>query len=216
MRQINQTEGGGVLFLHPLRGGGDPFGRGDARRRPPKGREGKLAEIALQLLAQAHRLGVHIEDLAAVRRIERPRRDREIRAGMHVIPPEQLGAGEARDLAAQLVPEFFSAHDVVALFPEAHLGGLSVIPAVADDAMLRRRPAGKDRRLRRAGHGGKSRLVGLPAVFFRKGRELRRVRTRQGLRKSDDVENGESHADCFSRRRGHHASPQPCDPVPDM
>ena len=135
VRQIDEAEGGRVFFLHPFRGGGDPLGRGDARRRSPEGGERELAEIAFEFVAHRHRLGVDVEDLASVRRIERPRGDGEIRGGVHVVPPEELGAGEAGDFAAQLVPEFFAADEVVALFPEPDLGGLAVIPAVGDDAV---------------------------------------------------------------------------------
>lgn len=45
--KINEREGGGVPFLHPFGGGGDPFGRCDACGWPPEGWEGKRAKIRL-------------------------------------------------------------------------------------------------------------------------------------------------------------------------
>ena len=104
MREIYQAQRRRVFLLHPFRGGGDPLGRSNPRRRSPERLERKRAEVVFQLVAHRHRLCVDIEYLAPVRRIERPRGDGEIRSGMHVVPPKQLGAGKAGDFTPQFIP----------------------------------------------------------------------------------------------------------------
>ena len=139
--QIYQGQGGGVFLLHPFRRGGDPFRRSNACRWAPEGREGEGAEIRFDLIPHGHGLGVDVEVLRTIRRVERARGDCEVRGGVHVIPPEELGAGEARHGFPQGVPDFFTVDYMVRLLPEADFGALTVIPAVGDDAMLRRRGA---------------------------------------------------------------------------
>src|ERR1039458_7212451 len=55
----------------------------------------------------------------------------------------------------QRVPDFLAVNNAVGLFPELHFRKFAIIPAVADDAVLRRRFAGEIIRLRGAGDGGK-------------------------------------------------------------
>ena len=58
---------------------------------------------------------------------------------MHVVPPEEFGAGGVRDFFPEGVPDLFAVDDVIGLFPKADFGGLTVVPAVGDDAVLLRR-----------------------------------------------------------------------------
>ena len=88
MRQIDERQAGPAFLFNPFRALGNPGGALDVGTRSPESLEGKIAEIFFDALTQAHRLGVDIEDLASIRRIERSRRDAEIGGGVHVIPPE--------------------------------------------------------------------------------------------------------------------------------
>ena len=148
---------------------------GDASSRAPEGWKGELSEIRLELIAHFHGLGVDVEDLAAIGRIERTRSDRKVRRGMHVVPPEELGAGEVGDFLAQLFPQLLAVDQVVALLPKANLGALAVIPAVGHDPVLLRPSAGQNGGLRGAGHRRKGRLIALAAQLLAKSGQTRRV-----------------------------------------
>ena len=82
-------------------------------------------------------------------------------------------------------------NEVVRLFPKLDFGEFAVEPAVADDAVLRRRFAGEIIGLRGAGDGGKRgrdvRERAAPAKF----RDARRVFADERLGEADDVDDGE-------------------------
>ena len=88
-----------------------------------------------------------------------------------------MANGEWRmaELFAQRVPDFWAVDEVVGLFPELDFGEFAVEPAVADDAVLRRRFAGEIIRLRGAGDGGKRRRDVRERAALGKVRDARRV-----------------------------------------
>ncbi len=73
VRQVNEMEVGRVAFLQPASGGSDPPRRRDARARSPERRERELTEVPLDLRPQRSRLAGDVEDLRAVRPVDRPR-----------------------------------------------------------------------------------------------------------------------------------------------
>ena len=100
MRQIDERQRRIVLGHDQLGGFGNPARRGDRGGRPPELKQRKRTEPLGQPLAQFGRHGVAIGQLAPVGLVDRPRRRAEIVARRHVVPPEHVGAGEARDRAA--------------------------------------------------------------------------------------------------------------------
>ena len=113
VRQINQAQRGPMLELRPPGRLGDPAGggvrralrRGQPGGRSPKGGKRKLAELLFDLRPQPQRRGVNVENLASIGRIQRTRRDRPIRAGIHVVPPKKLGTGETRNEGDEVPPK---------------------------------------------------------------------------------------------------------------
>ena len=95
-----------------------------------------------------------VGDFASVRRVHRPRRHRVVRRRVHVVPPADVGAGEARiDLPGDL-PEFGPLDQMVGLPPELDLALVAKVPAVADDAVLAGPGAGEISGLHRRCHSG--------------------------------------------------------------
>lgn len=136
---------------------------------------------------------MNVEDLSAIGGIQRPGSDREVRLGIHVVPPEQLRAGETWNLTAQGLPELFSSNDMIALFPEPDLGGFSIIPAIGDGAVLARGFTGNKRRLSRAGDRRKSGAECLQPVLLRKPGKSRHVLAKKRPGESDDIKNSKTH-----------------------
>ena len=94
-------------------------------------------------------------------------------------------------LFAEFVPDFRALNEVVRLFPELDFGKFAVEPAVADDAVLRRRFAGEIIRLRGAGDGGKRGRDLRERAAFAKFRDARRVFADERFGEADDVDDGE-------------------------
>ena len=95
VRQVRHDEVG-ALLAHDLPGGlDDPARRGDRRRRPPVLEERELAERAGELVVQGGRAHVGVGRLAAVGVVDRPRRDGDVGAGAHRVPPADVRRGEA-------------------------------------------------------------------------------------------------------------------------
>src|SRR5262245_19898060 len=102
MREINEAERRLIFIFDPFGGFGDPagdcIGRTGwglaARSRPPKGGKRKFAEVSLYLRTNRIGPGVDVENLSSVRGVHWPRRNRVVGTRIHVVPPEQFGAGE--------------------------------------------------------------------------------------------------------------------------
>src|SRR5205809_165331 len=75
----------------------------------------------LQLGLQDVGLRVDAGDLAAVGRVGWARRDGPVRARVHVVPPEELGAGEAGQTAARRLPHLLAGDEAVGLPPQPDL-----------------------------------------------------------------------------------------------
>src|SRR5262249_43784246 len=136
------------------------------------------------------RRSINIENLPSVRGVHRAWGDGIIRARIHVVPPEQLRAGELRVHLPKLVPEFSTAHQVIRLLPELDLSQFAVVPPVAYNAVLRRWIAGQVRRLCRASDRRKRGHDGLRPSFLAKPRNAWRVLSDQRLGEADDVDDG--------------------------
>ncbi len=194
VRQVDERQRGALQLEDAHRAAADPARALDAGRRPPESEQRELSELTLQFVAKLRRVGVDIRQLAPVGRVHRTRRDRIVGRRIHVVPPEELGAGERRIEPLRRVPQPFAVHQMVRLAPEPHFGEVAEIPAVRDDAMLARQSPGDERRL----HGR------------RDGRRDRRQRTHCApLRDATDVRcmlqqrGGETHDVQYERTRHH-------------
>ncbi len=118
VRQVHQRQRRLPGVHHVLAGPGNPLAADDVRPRPPELEQRERAEPLGQLVAQGVRLGVDVRQLAPVRGVLRPRRHREVGAGVHVVPPEQLGAGERRVPLPGRVPDLLARDQVVRLPPQ--------------------------------------------------------------------------------------------------
>src|SRR5665213_1706242 len=94
-------------------------------------------------------------------------------------------------LFAERVPDFFAVNNVIRLSPKLDFGLLAVEPAVADDAVFRRRFAGEIIRLRGAGDGGKRWRDLRERAAFAEFCEARRVSADERFGEADDVDDGE-------------------------
>ena len=94
-------------------------------------------------------------------------------------------------MVAERVPELGRLHQVIGLFPKMDFGEVAVVPAVAHDAVLRRRLAGEIVGLRGAGDGreggGDPRERAAPAEL----RQARGVPDQERFREADDIDDGE-------------------------
>ena len=125
-----------MLFFNPHGRIRNPATGGDSRRRPPEGREGKISEIGLQLFSHIHGRGIDVKNLTAVGRVYWTGRDREIRARIHIEPPEQLGAGELRIPVAKDFPELGTFNKMIRLLPELMFCKSAVIPSIGNYSVL--------------------------------------------------------------------------------
>ncbi len=152
VRKVDERQGGRAGAADMQRGIRDPLRGGDRRCRPPKLEQGKRAELAGELVAQLQRLRVAVRQLAAVRLVDRPRRDADVVRGGHVVPPEQIGGGERRIASLAGLPDLLAGHQPVGLPPQPDLHEIAEQPAIGDDAMVARQCAGHEGRLHAARH----------------------------------------------------------------
>lgn len=160
IRQVDEVQRGFVLALYPFGGVSNPLCCAYAGHRSPEGREWKFSQILFNGFPEVHRLGVDVKDFAAVSRVHGARCDGPIGGGIHVIPPEEFGAGEVRAVeSAQCFPDARALNEFVGLFPELNFAHAFVVPAVAGDGVLFRRKSSDVGALCRAGYcresGGK-------------------------------------------------------------
>jgi hypothetical protein len=66
VREVNEGEAGPVFFLDPFGAFGDPDGGFDVGAGAPEVAEGKGAEVFFDAIPQGHRVGVDVEDFAAI------------------------------------------------------------------------------------------------------------------------------------------------------
>ena len=190
VREIDERERRLPRVVDVLRAVGDPARRRDVGARAPVVEQGKDPELRIELVAQRHRLRVHVRDLAPVGGIHRARRDGVVRAAVHVVPPEQLRAGEGWVGAARLVPDLVTGDEMVRLLPEPHLRGVAKQPPVGDGAVVARQQPGRERRVHRAGDGGEHGAERPQSAARGEVAQIRRVLADQVARQADD-EQGE-------------------------
>ena len=165
VRQVDQAQRRLMAAFNPLSSLCNPtrsrIGRSltrvQSRRGPPKSEKRKLAEVRLDLRTNPMGPAVNIKDLPPVGRVHRAGRDRVIRGRPHVVPPKQFGAREVRLFPPHRVPEPRCLDQTLRLFPKVDFSQRPVIPAVADNAVLRRASPGHIVGLRRARHPRKRR-----------------------------------------------------------
>ena len=140
------------------------------------------------------RLGVAVGELAPVGLVDRARRRADRKAAGHVVPPEQVGAGEGRIAALARLPDLLALDEPVRLPPEPDLHQVAEQPAVADDAVLARQEPGREGRLHAARHRRRDRLERAHAAGRREPRETGRVGAEVAGRQPDGQEDeGRAH-----------------------
>src|SRR5207302_3740951 len=131
VRQVHERQRRAVPAEDEPRGVGDPARRGEAGAGTPEVEEREWTQRTLELVLQVVGLRVDAGNLAAVGGIRGARSDGPVRARVHVVPPEQLGAGEAGETAARRLPHFLAGDETVGLSPEPDLREIPEVPAVA-------------------------------------------------------------------------------------
>ena len=110
--------------------------------------------------------------------------------------------GTIGGLFAQFIPDFRRLNNVIGLFPEMHLGEFAVKPAIADDAMLRRRCAGEIIGLRGAGDSGKGGRNVRQRAALAESRDSRRMFADERFGQADDVDDAEAvHEEIMQTKR---------------
>lgn len=146
-------------------------------------------------------MAVAVGDFAAIGFVDGAGGDGEVGGGVHVVPPEHVGAGDGWIAAAGGFPDFFALHEMVGLFPELDFRQLAVVPAVADDAVLLGRQAGEHGGLDRGGDGGEAwgELAQVGLAF--EVSKMRRPWADEGVGKADDIDDsdGVGHGPCMIR-----------------
>src|SRR5947208_6003947 len=177
----------------------DPARRDEAGARTPELEEREWTERAFQLVFEIVGPCVNAWELAAVGGVRGTRSDGPIRTRVHVVPPEELRAGEAGETAARRLPHFLAGNEAVGLSPEPDLRKITEVPAVADDAVLARQGAGHHRGLARAGDRREHAAERHHETRLRQRGEGRRVGAHLGGREPDDVEDDERRQPSVSR-----------------
>ena len=121
MRQIDQRERRLAGLAHVDCGSRDPFARRNRCGWPPEGEQRERTEQFRQFIPQFGGRRIAVRQLAAVRAVDWARGDAEVRARIHIVPPEHVGAGEVRVARLCGVPHLFAADERVRLTPEPDL-----------------------------------------------------------------------------------------------
>ena len=136
MGQIAQRQGGLPRAANVLRCSRDPATGLDRGHRTPEGEQGEGPQHAIEFVPQLGRLSIVVRQLAAVGGIHGPRRGADVDGGIHIVPPEHVGAGEGRvELFARL-PDFLPGDQAIRLPPQPYLGLLAKVPAIGHGAMV--------------------------------------------------------------------------------
>ena len=188
MGQIHERQRRALTLENAQRAATDPAGGLDVGRGSPEAEQRELPQLALQFVAKLRRMRVDIGQLATVGRIHGARRYRKIGRRVHVVPPEELGAGERRVATLRCIPELLAADQVIGLAPKPDFREVAEIPAVANDAVLARRRPGDEGRLHRGGDCGRDGRQRAHRAARCKRFQVRRVREQRWC-ESDDVEN---------------------------
>ena len=186
VRQVAERQGR-LAGLHDVAGRvADPLAGGDVGHRAPELEQGEHAELGAELVAQLRGMGVVVGDLAAVGGIHRARRRAPVRRGVHVVPPEHLGAGEVR-VRALPASQIFSPPTRRFDWRHSQTSERSrKYQPLADRAVARRRQAGHQGRLGRAGHRRQHRGQRPQPALLGQAFQIGRVFPDQGRREPDD------------------------------
>ena len=186
VRQVGQRQRGRARLHHVQRGARDPVRGGDVGERPPELEQREPPEPRVELVVQLGRMGVMIGDLAPVGRVHRARRRGPLGGGVHVVPPEHLGAGEARVPCAPRLPDLLAGDEPVGLAPQQHLAQVAEVPAVGHRAVARGHQPRQQGGLRGAGDGRRHGAQRSLAAARGEAGEVGRVRPDQVRREPHD------------------------------
>jgi hypothetical protein len=184
VREVGEGERGAAGAHHVQGRLRDPLRGADVGERPPESEEREGPELRVELRVKSRGMRVVVRDLAPVGRVHRPRRRAPVRARVHVVPPEHLGAGERRVARFRGIPDLFARHQAVGLPPQPHFGQVAEVPAVRHDAVTARREPGDERRLHRARDRGEHRAKRARRAARREPLQVRRVLAEQGGRQA--------------------------------
>ena len=188
--QVDERQRRIAFAVDDHRGVGDPTRRRDGGGRAPELKKWKRTEPFGEQIPQARRLGPAVGELSPVGGILRARRDGEITARIHREPPAEIRAGETRIKFAERFPERRREHELVALMPEADLGCVAKVPAVADDPVLAWRFARQIGRLSGACHRGRDFANRCKSSARDQGAKIWRGVANQRRREANNVEDG--------------------------
>ena len=192
MRQIDERQCRRRTPLHRLSAARDPFAGLNSRRRSPEMKQRKSSEFCIQFGGQFGRIGIRQRNQAAVAEMRGPRRDRDIVARIHVVPPEQLRTGEARVARPGFLPDFRTFNQRVRLFPEMNLSQFAKVPAIRHDPMFSRHSSRQESALRRTSHRGQNCPQRNRGAVFRQSQKRRASRCmplHQANGQAHDIEN---------------------------
>ena len=134
------------------------LGRIHPSHRSPEGRKRENSQVLLYRRSYIGRRGVNVKNLAAVGRIHWTRCDAEIHRRIHVVPPKKLSTGKGWIRGLQPFPYFGRLDDLIGLLPKMDFCQFTMIPAIGDNPVLRRRLTCEIVRLSRTRDCGKGRL----------------------------------------------------------
>ncbi len=154
VRQIAECQRRLARGAHVHGGPRDPLARGEVGCRSPELEQRELTQLGVELVMQLGRMRVVVRYLAAIRGVHRPRRRAPVGRGVHVVPPEHLGAGEVGIASPAGFPDLLAGDQPVRLAPQPDLGEVAKVPAVGDGAVAARHQPRGQGRLHRAGHRG--------------------------------------------------------------
>ena len=177
-----------LLVEHEARALGDPRRGDDVGGRTPEVEEREGTEFPLDLVLQIVGLAVDAGDLPAVGGIRRARRDAPVGTRVHVVPPEELRAGQPGQASPRGLPHLLAGDQMVRLAPQPRLAEVAEVPAVADDAVVAGQRPGEHCRLGAARHRRQDRAHRPHEAAARERRQRRGVGADLGGSEPDDVD----------------------------
>jgi len=107
-----------------------------ARTRSPEAGEREFPEVLFDGGTNRIRPGINVKELPAIGRVDGARGNGVIDGGVHVVPPEKIGTGKARQELSQVIPDFRPLDKPVGLLPEMNFCEIAVVPTVGHGTML--------------------------------------------------------------------------------
>jgi hypothetical protein len=118
VRQVDQAQARPMAGEDLKRAVRDPTRGADVRLGAPEMEEREWPQACGQLGLKARGLRIERRDLAPVGWIDRAWGHRPVCAGVHVVPPEELGAGGFGVMPRKRLPNLLASHQCVVLSPK--------------------------------------------------------------------------------------------------